>query len=94
MAQKGLNIYLGHCAGCHGFDGEGLAGPNLTDNYSIHGSSRKDMTKIINEGNIITGMPGWKQTFTEEEIANVVEYLQTLKGKNIEGKEPEGTLNK
>ena len=42
---KGAAIYKGNCATCHGQLGEGGAGPNLTDEYWLHGGGIKNVFK-------------------------------------------------
>ena len=39
----GKAIYVGNCLACHAADGGGGVGPNLTDEYWIHGGSMKDI---------------------------------------------------
>ncbi len=38
------------CAVCHLVDGGGLVGPNMTDNYWIHGNTIEDLYKIVETG--------------------------------------------
>ena len=47
---KGKSGYITKCAACHGMNGEGLVGPNLTDDYWIHGGGIKDIFKTIKYG--------------------------------------------
>src|SRR5690606_23787736 len=36
-------IFKNTCAACHREDGGGMVGPNLTDNYWLHGGSLQDV---------------------------------------------------
>ena len=46
----GGRIYRSHCAVCHGIDGEGGRGTNLTTGMFRHGSSDDDLFKTVSEG--------------------------------------------
>ncbi len=45
--EAGKETWIKICAACHLVDGGGLVGPNMTDNFWIHGNSVEDMFKII-----------------------------------------------
>lgn len=77
---KGKEVYAGKCAVCHGAEGQGLIGPNMTDNYWIHGAKALEMRTIIVNGVAEKGMLAWKGLLTDEEINSVVAYLFTLRG--------------
>ncbi len=47
------------CAACHGQRGEGIIGPNLTDNHWIYGGKPADLIKAAIEGFPAKGMPAW-----------------------------------
>ncbi len=80
------------CAVCHGQNGEGLVGPNMTDEYWIHGGSLDDMTKIVVNGVIEKGMISFKSQLNTKQIRDVVSYIETLKGTNPpNAKAPQGT---
>ncbi|MFQ6604840.1 MAG: c-type cytochrome [Fidelibacterota bacterium] len=88
---KGKSIYTTNCAVCHGPQGEGGIGPNMTDNYYIHGGTINDMVKIINVGVPAKGMIPWDKTLTPEQILEVASYLVTLRNTNVpNGKAPQG----
>lgn len=81
------------CISCHGPNGEGLIGPNLTDQYWIHGQGRlMDIYGVVNEGVLAKGMPAWGKQLPPIEILKAVAYVGTLRGKGLPGKAPEGTL--
>ncbi len=79
------------CVACHGKQGEGLIGPNLTDDYFINGDgSLMAMHNVVTNGVIEKGMVAWGATMPPDELNKVVAYLGTMRGKNVEGKAPQG----
>ncbi|WP_461485725.1 cbb3-type cytochrome c oxidase N-terminal domain-containing protein, partial [Pedobacter sp.] len=46
----GKGVFDANCVACHGQNGEGLVGPNLTDEYTLHGGSVKDIFKVVKYG--------------------------------------------
>ena len=89
----GAALYSTNCAMCHGNQGEGLIGPNLTDAYWIHGSSNTDMFNIITEGVLDKGMTPWGGILSVEQRSQLVSYIHSLQGSNPAGaKAPEGDL--
>lgn len=91
--QAGQRIFEGSCAPCHGKAGEGMVGPNLTDDYWLHGGSVKDIFKTIKYGVPEKGMKSWKDDFSPAQIAQLSSYIKSLKGTNPpNGKEKQGTI--
>ena len=43
-------IFATRCVPCHGPEGQGVIGPNLTDDYWIHGRSLVEIRRTISEG--------------------------------------------
>lgn len=87
----GKAIYLKSCAVCHKDNGGGEVGPNLTDDYWLHGSEMSKMFKTIRYG--INAMPQWQSTYSNKQIAQVASYIRTLHGTNPPGsKAPQGEL--
>nr|NQU89928.1 c-type cytochrome [Bacteroidota bacterium] len=84
------------CATCHGALGEGNAiGPNLTDNYWIHGTGDvASVFDVIKNGVPTKGMTPFKDQLSDEKILQVSSYiLQKLQGTNPpNAKEPQGVL--
>ena len=91
VIESGRQIYVKFCAPCHRADGGGLVGPNLTDDYWIHGSSYADTVKVIWDGVPAKGMITWKAVLKPDEIQSVASYLYTLRGAKLAtpGKPPE-----
>ena len=96
--NAGKAIFIQYCAVCHAADGGGLVGPNLTDNYWLHGSDIKNIFNTVKYGIQGKGMKSWQQELSPVMMAQVSTFITTLKGttpaspKAPEGK-PESTLN-
>lgn len=91
--EAGKAIYDKNCAVCHLSKGEGLVGPNLTDEYWIHGGSIGDIYNIIVVGNPSKGMISWKDQLTPTEIQQVSSYIYNLEGTDPPNqKAPEGEI--
>ena len=80
--NTGKDIFISTCAACHGKFGEGTVGPNLTDEYWLHGGGVKDIFKTIKYGWPDKGMKSWKEDFSPVQIAQLTSYIRTLKGSN------------
>jgi cytochrome c oxidase cbb3-type subunit 3 len=90
---KGKSSYITKCATCHGVNGEGLVGPNLTDDYWIHGGGIKDIFKTIKYGWPEKGMISWENQITPMEMQQISSYIITLKGtKPANPKAPQGII--
>ncbi len=91
--QNGKQLFVSNCASCHNQDGGGNIGPNLTDNYWIHGNEVQDVFKVIKYG--VTGkMIPWDGTLSGKEIQDIANFvLQELVGTTpLDPKAPEGEL--
>jgi cytochrome c oxidase cbb3-type subunit 3 len=87
------NIFLGNCAVCHGQAGEGGVGPNLTDDYYIHGGSVQDIFKVIKYGVPEKGMISWKSQIRPADMQALASYIMNLRGTTPPNpKDPEGEL--
>ena len=51
--EDGKTIYTKNCVACHAVNGGGGVGPNFTDETWIHGSSIKEVFKVIKAGRLI-----------------------------------------
>ncbi|MBI2729399.1 MAG: c-type cytochrome [Sphingobacteriales bacterium] len=91
--EKGKAIFAANCVACHGKLGEGIVGPNLTDDYWIHGGKINDLFKTIKYGYPEKSMQSWKEQLTPVQIAEVASFIKSLKGTNPPGaKEKQGEL--
>ena len=93
--KLGAAVYASKCVSCHGAQGQGGIGPNLTDDYWIHGAKPTQILKTVTEGVLDKGMPPWGAILTSEELPTVVAYVKSLKGTQPAGaKAPQGSLEK
>lgn len=91
--DKGKQIFIDNCATCHKANAGGDSGPNLTDEYWIHGGGIKNIFKTIKNGYIEKGMPDWQTKLNPLQIQQVSSYIISLKGSNPEGaKSPQGEI--
>lgn len=89
----GKSIFVKSCATCHLENGAGKIGPNLTDDYWLHGNDIKVVFKTIRYG--INAMPRWDVSLSNKQIAQVASYVKSLHGTNPPSpKAPDGTLMK
>jgi cytochrome c oxidase cbb3-type subunit 3 len=91
--ERGKQVYMINCVACHGNYGEGGVGPNLTDDYWLHGNSISDVFKVVKYGVVEKGMTPWKDLLSPTQIAQVSNYVKTLHGTNPPNpKEPQGKI--
>ncbi len=81
----GKKIYDSQCAPCHKVDGGGSVGPNLTDDYWLHGGSMKDIYSTVKFGVPDKGMISWESLLNPEKMRQVSSYIMTLRGTNPPG---------
>lgn len=92
---KGKSSFITKCAACHGQNGEGGVGPNLTDDYWIHGGGIKNVFKTIKYGVQEKGMIAWEAQMQPTEMQQIASFILTLKGTNpANAKAPQGDLYK
>lgn len=91
--QRGRAIYAGHCASCHGDQGEGRTHPwnvrgadgfypppPLNDDAHAWHHSSKVLMRTIREGSPQGqgNMPAWRGKLSEADIADAVVYITSL----------------
>lgn len=88
----GAAIYRANCVSCHGKDGEGVVGPNMTDDYYKNVKQITDIPQVVTNGAAGGAMPAWKNRLNEKEIIIVSAYMASLRGRNVAGRAPEGNV--
>lgn len=91
--ESGKKVYINNCQICHGQNGEGMVGPNLTDKYWKSGGGIKNIYNTIKVGIPEKGMISWESQLTPAQIHEVSSYVLTLEGTNPPNqKAPEGEI--
>jgi putative heme-binding domain-containing protein len=72
----GAKTFRSHCSECHGLNGQGGRGPNLTAGVFYHGSSDADLLKNISDGIAGTEMPGL--FYSPDRVWQVVAYVRSI----------------
>lgn len=91
VLQSGAALFANRCTPCHGEHAEGLVGPNLTDEYWLHGGQIKDVFKTIKYGVPEKGMIAWEKSLSAQQISDLSNYVLSLQGTKPAGaKAPQG----
>ncbi len=86
-------IFTTTCFACHGKQGQGGVGPNLTDDYWLHKGSLNDIYQSIKHGYPDKGMQAWSAVYSPVQIRDLASYVKTLHGTNPpNAKAPQGDL--
>jgi cytochrome c oxidase cbb3-type subunit 3 len=88
--SEGHDLFQTYCTVCHLEQGQGLVGPNLTDNAWIHGGAPLDIYNTITNGVLSKGMAAWGNQLGPTRVQSVTAYVLTLRDTQVAGKAPEG----
>ena len=89
---EGKTLFTAKCAVCHREDAGGSVGPNLTDEFWLHGGQVSDIFKTIKYGVTGKGMISWEKSLNGLQMAELASYILTLQGSNpLAPKAPQGT---
>ncbi|WP_432713393.1 cbb3-type cytochrome c oxidase N-terminal domain-containing protein [Pedobacter sp.] len=95
VISSGAGLFVNRCTPCHGEQGQGIVGPNLTDEFWLHGGGVADVFKTIKYGVPEKGMIAWEKSLSATQIADLTNYILSLQGTNPPGaKAPEGDKQK
>jgi cytochrome c oxidase cbb3-type subunit III len=87
----GEAVFKANCLACHGEQGQGVVGPNLTDPFWIHGGNPEAVLASINGGYPEKGMPAWKPVLGAEKVRLAAAYVLSLRGSAVSNpKAPQG----
>lgn len=81
--KVGASLFSANCVSCHGADGSGISGPNLTDEKYINVKTLADVADVIINGRKNGSMPSWSNRLQPVEISLVSGYVASLRGKNL-----------
>lgn len=86
--HRGAALFGQYCATCHGYQGQGIAGPQLNNNPVVNKFTNDDITRIISAG--IPGdptkpttlaMPAWSNRYggslTDDDIQYLVSFIRS-----------------
>ncbi|MCA9130332.1 MAG: c-type cytochrome [Planctomycetales bacterium] len=92
--KVGQVVFKTNCVSCHGRDGEGKVGPNLTDDYYKNLRNLEGIAKVISVGAANGAMPAWGHRLHVNEVVLVSAYVASLRGNSPAepGKAAEGNL--
>lgn len=82
IIAAGKAVFTQNCIACHGALGEGTVGPNLTDEFWLHGGTVSAIFKTIKYGVPEKGMISWEKTLTPKQTSDVANFILSLKGTN------------
>ncbi|MDP9080240.1 MAG: c-type cytochrome [Bacteroidota bacterium] len=82
VIAAGKAIFVQNCVACHGPNGAGNVGPNLTDDYWLHGNKISDLFKTVKYGVLTKGMPTWEKILSPKQISDVVNYVKSIHDSN------------
>lgn len=88
MMAIGAGVFAANCVSCHGKDGAGVTGPNLTDDLYINVKKIEDIVDVVKMGRNNAAMPAWSTRLQPNEIVVVSAYVASLRGKNLPSSRP------
>jgi len=89
--EQGREIFDKTCVTCHAAGGMGNIGPNLTDEYWLHGGEPKQIYTTVHDGFLPKQMPAWGKQLGEEKTRSVVAYVLSIRDTHVAGgKSPQG----
>jgi cytochrome c oxidase cbb3-type subunit 3 len=74
---EGKKIYGERCAVCHGADGKGGIGPDLTKKDLKYGKGDKELAESIEKGRA-GGMPAFGGQISHEQVEGLVAFVKSL----------------
>ncbi|MEL6498401.1 MAG: cbb3-type cytochrome c oxidase N-terminal domain-containing protein [Planctomycetota bacterium] len=86
------SLFKANCVSCHGANGEGSVGPNLTDDAYISVASITDIYDVIQNGANAGAMPAWGTRFHPNEVILLSSYVASMRGQNLPGLPPDGDV--
>lgn len=84
----GHSVFARNCTQCHGAEGGGINGVNLTDHSYKNVKHLADLYSVVTTGVVDKGMPAWNNRLQNNERVVVAAYVASLRGKNVPGGRP------
>ena len=81
-SQRGLDLFLRNCAGCHGMGGRGGLAPEIGNPVFQQAASDEFIVRTVRDGRAGTAMPAFQRpeapALGDQEIADVLAFLRSL----------------
>lgn len=90
QVDAGASLFQQKCVQCHGPQAAGDIGPNLTDDFWLHGPDPLQIYNTVMNGVADKGMPAWKDQLGPVRVRQAVAFVLTRKGLNVPGKAAQG----
>jgi cytochrome c oxidase cbb3-type subunit III len=91
IVGKGKALFASTCSACHGPEGGGGIGPNLTDEYWLHGGRPENVYACIHDGVPAKGMPSWGPQLGGEKVTTLTAFVLSIRNSHApNGKPPQG----
>jgi cytochrome c oxidase cbb3-type subunit 3 len=91
--SRAQSIFNENCATCHREDLGGDSGPNLTDEFWVHGGEVLSVYHTITNGVEGKAMISWKSRISSSERLELASYILSLQGSMpADPRDPEGTV--
>ncbi len=89
--ERGKTTFNTYCVACHLAGGLGKDGPNLTDGFQLHGTTRMDIYHTIYNGVPGKPMVSWGPVLPPDTLIDVASYVISLRNTSAPGgKAPQG----
>lgn len=79
----GKAVFMTNCVSCHGRDGSGVSGPNMTDDHYLNVAVLEDIPNVVTNGAKEGAMPAWGNRLQKNEVILVSAYVASLRGLNL-----------
>lgn len=77
-AQDVRRVYQEYCASCHGAKLDGGLGGNLVDDTWKYGADDASIARVIREGVVDNGMPGFGAVLNDAQVRSLVVYIREM----------------
>jgi putative heme-binding domain-containing protein len=74
--ERGMQLFLNNCAGCHGADGDLISGVNLGLGQFRRAQTDNDLRQVVTKG--IPGTPMPPGNYSDREAGVIVAYLRSM----------------
>ena len=100
VSEEGASLYLSNCAFCHQQNGQGVAGeiPALAGSGAVRARGADDVIRVVLGGlqatRTLAPMPAVGAGMTDQQIADVTNYVRTAWGNNAPANAAPGQVGK